>query len=129
MGTAVTESELQWIVHTVAAAILNPSEKISPSHLYTADVFRKVKLKKIDAKRLATRVKNRFELSEEEDKELAKFFECERVDPKEIKAPAVIVDAWGAILVWHLPDVVSAARVVSSILSRMINYLTNFRRR
>jgi hypothetical protein len=41
VGATVTESELQWIVHTAAAAILNPSGPISLSILYEADVISK----------------------------------------------------------------------------------------
>jgi hypothetical protein len=37
----VTESELQWIIYTTAAAILNPSGQISPSILYDSNVIPK----------------------------------------------------------------------------------------
>jgi hypothetical protein len=87
----------------------------------------------VDVKRLATRVKGRGDLaSKQEDEELAKFFKCkllENFGTQRIEIPTVFVDSWGHILAWHLPDIISSARVVSSVSLELINYLTNFRRR
>jgi hypothetical protein len=73
---------------------------------------------------VAERVKTRTEPSETEDVELAKFFPRLTLDGKKINDPAVILDSWGRILVWHLPDVLSSGRVVSFILieAHMMSY-------
>jgi hypothetical protein len=48
-----------------------------------------------------------------EDHELRKFF-CE-VRVGDVKDPAVILDSWGRIMAWHLPDIISSGRVVRLI--------------
>jgi hypothetical protein len=75
-----------------------------------------VDLKDFDTPRVAERVKNRTEPSETEDVELANFFPRLTLDGKQINDPAVILDSWGRILAWHLPDVLSSGRVVSCVL-------------
>jgi hypothetical protein len=47
----------------------------------------------------------------DEDARLGKFFACANVGV--VKEPAVILDDWGNILAWHLPDIISSGRVVS----------------
>lgn len=74
-------------------------------------------MKDFDTPRVAERVKNRTEPSETEDVELAKFFPRLTLDCKQINVPAVILDSWGRILVWHLPDVLSS---VSRVLFKAI---------
>ena len=64
----------------------------------------------IDANNLADRVKKRVDVSDDEDEILAKFFP--RVDVGDVNDPAVILDCWGRILAWHLPDIISSGRVV-----------------
>jgi hypothetical protein len=56
------------------------------------------------------RVKKRSGISKNEDDHLAKFYR--RVDVGDVNEPAVILDAWGRILAWHLPNVISTGRVV-----------------
>jgi hypothetical protein len=64
----------------------------------------------IDATNFAERVKKRVDISEKEDDLLCKFYR--RVDVGEVNDPAVILDAWGRILAWHLPNIISTGRVV-----------------
>ena len=64
----------------------------------------------VDAKNLADRVKKRVDLSDDEDDELDKFFP--RMDVGDVNDPAVILDCWGRIMAWQLPDIISAGRVV-----------------
>jgi len=64
-----------------------------------------------DGAHFAERVKNRAEVPDaKEDEELRKFFR--EVHIGDVNVPAIIVDAFGRILAWHLPDVLSSARVV-----------------
>jgi hypothetical protein len=65
----------------------------------------------MNANRFAARVKNRGDISESENEELAKFFP--RTNFGEINIPAIILDKHSRILAWHLPDILSSGRVVS----------------
>jgi len=68
----------------------------------------------IDADNYADRVKTHGVVSDkEDDTHLRKFYP--RVNVGEVNDPAVILDAWGRILVWHLPDIISTGRVVRRI--------------
>jgi hypothetical protein len=62
-----------------------------------------------DADRLADRVKN-IKNSAEQDKELRKFFKA--VCLGHFDDPVIITDKFGAILAWHLPGILSPARIV-----------------
>jgi hypothetical protein len=64
----------------------------------------------IDATNFAERVKKRVDISGKEDDHLRKFYR--RVDVGEVNVPAVILDAWGRVLAWHLPNIISTGRVV-----------------
>jgi hypothetical protein len=50
---------------------------------------------------------------DKEDKELKKFFS--QVHVGDIKHPAVILDSWGRIMAWHLPDIIASGRVVCPV--------------
>jgi hypothetical protein len=68
----------------------------------------------VDAKRLSERVRSRGGVSTNQDERLAKFFPPMSLG--EITEPATIVDMYGLILAWHLPDIISDGRVVSLVL-------------
>jgi hypothetical protein len=67
----------------------------------------------IDADNFADHKKKRGIVFDKDDANLRKFFPP--VDVGEVNDPAVIVDAWGRILAWHLPDIISTGRVVRRI--------------
>jgi hypothetical protein len=64
----------------------------------------------IDATNFAERVKKRGVVSDKEDAHLRKFYRL--VDVGEVNVPAMILDAWGRVLAWHLPDIIGTGRVV-----------------
>jgi hypothetical protein len=103
------------VVYTIALATLNLSKLVSheltTSPAQAAEFCETVKLP-IDAANLAQRIKTRGIISDgdKDEDHLRKFFA--RVDIGKVKDPASITDSGGRIVTWHLPDIISAARVV-----------------
>jgi len=67
-----------------------------------------------DAENFADRVKARVDVPDTEDDELEKFFP--QVTLGVLTYPALILDHWGRIMSWFLPDIISSGRVVRCML-------------
>ena len=114
-GRQVTEPELERVVLTVAVAILNPSESWfsvdSPQAFKGHEWTMLLVTVPWDTNTLADQVKKITKITTKEEQRLREFFPPHFIGA--LQEPATIIDKFGSILAWYLPDILTQLRIVS----------------